>query len=153
MIHRSDLHRILLEACQEAGVTLVNDVLVQRVETEGDKARAYTASGDVYEADAVLAADGLKSSLRGGVATDGPVSSAYVAYRGTVPITPETPAADLEDVIVYLGPNCHLVQYPLRKGELITTGTITRAFPAAPGERWSTKVTGFDLPGMDLEFY
>lgn len=42
---------------------------------------------------------------------------------------------------------------PLRKGELISTGTITRAFPAAPGERWSTRLTGFDLPGMSVEFY
>ncbi|KQQ90028.1 FAD-dependent oxidoreductase [Arthrobacter sp. Leaf137] len=141
VIHRSDLHRILLEACQEAGVTLVNDVLVQRVETEGDKARAYTASGDVYEADAVLAADGLKSSLRGGVATDGPVSSAYVAYRGTVPITPETPAADLEDVIVYLGPNCHLVQYPLRKGELLNTVAV---FKSASFERGEEQYGGVD---------
>jgi 2-oxo-3-hexenedioate decarboxylase len=45
------------------------------------------------------------------------------------------------------------VNPPLRKGELISTGTITRAFPAAPGERWSTRLTGLDLPGMDVEFY
>ncbi|WP_416417304.1 FAD-dependent oxidoreductase [Paenarthrobacter aromaticivorans] len=141
VIHRSDLHRILLEACQEAGVKLVNDVLVQKVETEGDKARAYTASGAVYEADAVLAADGLKSALRGGVANDGPVSSAYVAYRGTVPITPETPAADLEDVIVYLGPNCHLVQYPLRKGELLNTVAV---FKSASFERGEEQYGGVD---------
>jgi 2-oxo-3-hexenedioate decarboxylase len=42
---------------------------------------------------------------------------------------------------------------PLRKGELITTGTVTRAFPAAPREKWSTIVQGFDLPGMAVEFY
>ncbi|RDV08706.1 FAD-binding protein [Arthrobacter sp. RT-1] len=141
VIHRSDLHRILLEACQAAGVTLVNDVLVQKVETDGGKARAYTAAGAVYEADAVLAADGLKSTLRGTVANDGPVSSAYVAYRGTVPITSETLAADLEDVIVYLGPNCHLVQYPLRKGELLNTVAV---FKSASFERGEEQYGGVD---------
>ncbi|MEO6529348.1 MAG: FAD-dependent monooxygenase, partial [Specibacter sp.] len=35
VIHRSDLHRILLEACQESGVTLLNGVFVEKVETEG----------------------------------------------------------------------------------------------------------------------
>lgn len=33
---------------------------------------------------------------------------------------------------------------PVRKGELVTTGTLT-------GERWSTKIDGFDLPGLSVE--
>ncbi len=41
---------------------------------------------------------------------------------------------------------------PLRAGELITTGTVTRAFPVKPGERWTTDVSGVELPGMDLSF-
>lgn len=40
--------------------------------------------------------------------------------------------------------------YVLRPGDLITTGTITTAFPVSAGERWSTKVEGIPLPGMDL---
>ena len=40
----------------------------------------------------------------------------------------------------------------VRKGEIITTGTVTRAFPIAAGERWSTEVTAFDLPGLDIRF-
>lgn len=141
VIHRSDLHRILLEACQDSGVTLLNGVFVEKVETEGDKARAYAANGDVYEADAVLAADGLKSTLRKAVSEDVPVPSSYVAYRGTVPITDATPKADLEDVIVYLGPNCHLVQYPLRKGELLNTVAV---FKSPSFERGEEQYGGVD---------
>ena len=147
VIHRSDLHRILLEACQENGVTLLNGVFVEKVETEGDKARAYAANGDVYEANAVLAADGLKSTLRKAVAEDAPVPSSYVAYRGTVPITDATPKADLEDVIVYLGPNCHLVQYPLRKGELLNTVAV---FKSASFERGEEQYGGVRLGGADI---
>jgi 2-oxo-3-hexenedioate decarboxylase len=39
---------------------------------------------------------------------------------------------------------------PVQAGEMITTGTLTRAFPIRPGERWSTQIAGFDLPGMDV---
>jgi salicylate hydroxylase len=134
VIHRSDLHRVLLEGCQEAGVTLVNDVLVESVETVNGRGIVHTASGEDYEADVVIGADGLKSTLRPLVANDEPVSSAYVAYRGTVPITDKTPKADLEDVVVYLGPDCHLVQYPLRKGELLNTVAVFKSPSFESGE-------------------
>ncbi|MDQ0678474.1 2-polyprenyl-6-methoxyphenol hydroxylase-like FAD-dependent oxidoreductase [Arthrobacter pascens] len=141
VIHRSDLHRILLEACQAAGVRLVNDVMVESVETVNGRGTAHTASGAVYAADVVIGADGLKSTLRTAVAQDGPVSSSYVAYRGTVPITENTPKADLEDVIVYLGPDCHLVQYPLRKGELLNTVAV---FKSPSFERGEEQYGGVD---------
>jgi salicylate hydroxylase len=141
VIHRSDLHRVLLEGCQAAGVTLVNDVLVESVETVNGRGIVHTAAGVDYEADVVLGADGLKSTLRPLVADDEPVSSAYVAYRGTVPITADTPKTDLEDVVVYLGPDCHLVQYPLRKGELLNTVAV---FKSPSFERGEEQYGGVD---------
>jgi 2-oxo-3-hexenedioate decarboxylase len=41
---------------------------------------------------------------------------------------------------------------PLQPGDVITTGTVTRAFPMNAQERWTTRVTGIDLPGMDVAF-
>jgi 2-oxo-3-hexenedioate decarboxylase len=41
---------------------------------------------------------------------------------------------------------------PLMAGEMITTGTVTRAFPVKAGERWTTRLDGIDLPGMDVTF-
>lgn len=141
VIHRSDLHRVLLEGCEAAGVKLVNDVMVDSVETVNGRGIVHTAAGVDYEADVVIGADGLKSTLRPLVAGDEPVSSAYVAYRGTVPITAETPATDLEDVVVYLGPDCHLVQYPLRKGELLNTVAV---FKSPSFERGEEQYGGVD---------
>jgi 2-oxo-3-hexenedioate decarboxylase len=40
--------------------------------------------------------------------------------------------------------------YAFRVGDIVTTGTVTRAFPVAPGERWSTKLEGIPLPSMDV---
>ena len=40
---------------------------------------------------------------------------------------------------------------PLRAGEIITTGTLTRAFPVLSGERWATEINGYALPGLSVE--
>jgi 2-oxo-3-hexenedioate decarboxylase len=39
---------------------------------------------------------------------------------------------------------------PLRAGELVTTGTLTRAFPVTAGEKWSTTLSGINLPGLAI---
>ena len=36
--------------------------------------------------------------------------------------------------------------------EIVSTGTITRAFPVAPGETWTTMLAGIMLPGAALRF-
>jgi len=41
---------------------------------------------------------------------------------------------------------------PLAAGEIITTGTVTRAFPVATGESWHTEVHGLALPPMNIRF-
>jgi 2-oxo-3-hexenedioate decarboxylase len=41
---------------------------------------------------------------------------------------------------------------PLAAGEIITTGTVTRAFPVAPGETWRTELHGIDLNPVTIRF-
>jgi len=41
---------------------------------------------------------------------------------------------------------------PLQAGELVTTGTLTQAFPIRAGETWSTVLDGIALPGITLVF-
>jgi 2-oxo-3-hexenedioate decarboxylase len=41
---------------------------------------------------------------------------------------------------------------PLAAGEIVTTGTVTRAFPIAPGETWHTELQGLALPGLTVRF-
>lgn len=38
-------------------------------------------------------------------------------------------------------------------GELVTTGTLTDARPIAPGQRWTTRLDGIALPGLDVTFH
>lgn len=41
---------------------------------------------------------------------------------------------------------------PLAAGEIVSTGTLTRALPIAAGETWSTRIGGIDLPGITATF-
>lgn len=41
---------------------------------------------------------------------------------------------------------------PLRPGEIVSTGTLTRALPVTPGETWSTRLDGIGLPGISTSF-
>lgn len=44
------------------------------------------------------------------------------------------------------------VRRPLQAGELITTGTLTAAFPLHAGETWRTEIQGIALPGLAVTF-
>jgi 2-oxo-3-hexenedioate decarboxylase len=41
---------------------------------------------------------------------------------------------------------------PLVAGEVVTTGVITDAHPVAPGETWTTEISGLPLAGLSLSF-
>jgi 2-keto-4-pentenoate hydratase len=41
---------------------------------------------------------------------------------------------------------------PLAAGEIISTGTLTRAFPVKAGETWTTKLKGINLEDVSLRF-
>jgi 2-oxo-3-hexenedioate decarboxylase len=40
----------------------------------------------------------------------------------------------------------------LSAGEIVTTGTLTRALPVAPGETWMTELTGIAIDGIRIRF-
>ena len=41
---------------------------------------------------------------------------------------------------------------PLAPGEIVTTGTLTKALPVKPGETWSTELQGVALEGISVRF-
>jgi 2-oxo-3-hexenedioate decarboxylase len=44
------------------------------------------------------------------------------------------------------------INSPLATGDIVATGTLTRAFPILPGERWSTALHGIELGGRPVWF-
>ncbi|WP_406462433.1 FAD-dependent monooxygenase [Streptomyces sp. NBC_01622] len=134
VIHRSDLHAILVDACRAAEVELVTDAHVDDVEVTDIGATAVQGAHR-HPAALVLAADGLQSGLRARLSADTPVNSAYVAYRGAFPMSAvgDLDGLSADDVVVYVGPGCHLVQYPLRGGAMLNQVAVFRSPTALAG--------------------
>jgi salicylate hydroxylase len=120
VMHRSDLLAILVEACRDGGlVSFETDKEAVAIEDLHDCARVSCRDGSEYRAEALIAADGLWSLARRTLFSDDPVQTPkYVAYRGTIPTSEITMYARPDDLLIWAGPEMHLVQYPVRGGEL-----------------------------------
>jgi 2-polyprenyl-6-methoxyphenol hydroxylase-like FAD-dependent oxidoreductase len=137
--HRTDLHRILLDGCRDSGVALETGRNVQRVDGDGDAAFTYCADGSVYRSAVVLGVDGLNSTLRSAVVDDEPVNSGFVAYRGTLPMESAADDVHADEMVVWIGPGRHFVQYGLRRGEILNQVAVFRSPAFGRGERdWGT---------------
>ncbi|WP_043929731.1 FAD-dependent monooxygenase [Bacillus sp. EB01] len=119
VLHRSDLHRVLVEACEKNPlISLVNGQTIDTVEQNEEEVTVINKNGERHVGKAVIGADGLWSKARKYFSDDKPICSQYVAYRGTIPISEVSGDAEMDDVIMWIGPNLHVVQYPVRRGEL-----------------------------------
>ncbi|MFC0527696.1 FAD-dependent monooxygenase [Phytohabitans kaempferiae] len=125
--HRSDLHDLLLEGCRKAGVALEPARDVTEVVPDADGVTVRSADGRTNRCLAVVAADGLHSRLRALLSDDEPICSGYVAYRGAIPIDSARHRADLDDVVAWIGPGVHFVQYTLRAGALYNQVAVFRS--------------------------
>lgn len=140
VMHRSDLHGLLLREARRLGVELITSADCADYENVPNGVQIRFTDGRTDQAEVVIAADGLHSVARRLLADDEPVNSAYVAYRGAVPF--EAVAENeifTEDVVVYVGPRCHFVQYPLRDGEMFNQVAVFESAKARAGiEDWGT---------------
>ncbi|MCF7547467.1 FAD-dependent monooxygenase [Pseudonocardia sp. WMMC193] len=140
VMHRSDLLQILLDACTaEPSITLENNRTVTDVVVDADSVRIDCANSFQYRADVVIGADGLRSRLRRLFVDDEPVCSGYVAYRGTMPIAEVPTDVESNDVVLWVGPRMHLMQYPVRAGALYNQVAVFHSESFASGrDEWGT---------------
>jgi salicylate hydroxylase len=115
--HRADLVRLLSARLPVGAVR--TGCRCTGFEQVGDTARVCFGDGTVTEADVVVAADGIHSTLQHQVVPPSqPVASGTVAYRGLLPhdLVPDWPTADW---LMWLGPGRHFLAYPVRAGRLV----------------------------------
>lgn len=116
VIYRADLHGAFLDVCRShEAITLVNKERVIAYENAANRVRVRTEAGHVYEADAAIGADGVRSKIREQLTGGDPLRlSGHVAYRAVLPI--ESMPEDLRwnAATLWAGPKCHMVHYPLQ---------------------------------------
>jgi salicylate hydroxylase len=130
MVHRADLHRILLEGLvKTAGARSVRfNAHCVGLESAHDASTVLLADGERENFDVVVACDGVHSALRAALGhVDKPVFMGCIAWRGLVP-TAELPAHLRAPVGTnWIGAGRHVITYPVRRGELMNfVGIVER---------------------------
>ncbi len=137
--YRPDLHRTLADALPDGVLRL--GVRVDGVEQDDSGVTVVTEQGERIRADAAVAADGIRSRIRGQlVGEDNPTFSNTVVYRGVVP------RADVAHLhpdrlnLYWLGPYRHGVAYWIAGGSLLAVNC------AVQDAEWSRESWTLEAP-------
>jgi len=146
MVHRGDLHRVLLDAFEARSDRPV------RLNARVVKARSTAAGvtfelndGSEHSARALLAADGVHSVLREQLlGEDKAQFTGLLAWRGLVPVDRVSEHLRAQVGTNWVGPGAHVITYPVRAGELMNVvGIIERE--GWRSESWNERGTHAEL--------
>ncbi len=128
IIHRVDLHNVMLDACRrDPLVTLEADAMVSRFADHGDRVSVTTEDGRSFEGTALIGADGIRSRTRAQLFADGdPLPNGFIAFRTIVPMSDVKAEIQRDIVALWAGPGFHIVHYPLRHGTLFNIVAVFR---------------------------
>jgi len=120
VIYRADLHKVLVDACRAHDrITLRTGEKITAMTQSDAGVQVTTGSGNTFAGQALIGADGLWSKVREAIVGDGkPRVSGHIAYRAVLPADQMPQALRFNEMVLWAGPKLHLVQYPLRRGEL-----------------------------------
>ncbi|MGK5628754.1 FAD-dependent monooxygenase [Streptomyces sp. URMC 123] len=118
VVHRADLHTLLLDACLASdAIELHSGKVATGYEQDGRQATVLLADGGRFTGDAVIGADGIRSAVRRRLVGDGdPRISGITVYRAIVPMERVPEELRWNSVAWWAGPKCHLVHYPIAGG-------------------------------------
>ncbi len=130
MVHRADLIQILFQACKAQGVRFA---FSQSLSSENLLSSAFGSEAAAGPMDLVIGADGVRSNMRTALlGPSKPFFTGQVAWRALVPNSMDHP----NKVMVHMGPERHIVSYPLRGGSLVNLVMVQERRLWA-GEGWS----------------
>ena len=117
VIHRADIHLSILEAVQDHPlITFRTSTRVEKLEQDERGVTVTDQRGERHTADAVVGCDGGKSAIRQTLIGDQPRVTGHVVYRAVVDVENMPQDLQVNAPVVWAGPHCHLVHYPLRGG-------------------------------------
>ncbi len=146
-IHRADLHQLLLTALRAYSDVHLN--LGETIEHYREADGVVTVrdqANKLIEGDALVCADGVHSRLRRQLLGDGPPrATGHLAYRAMVRQAELPQRLRTQQVTAWLGPRLHVIQYPVRRGELQNLVVIVQGPAPADMERWDHAANAQDL--------
>ncbi|MDR1969615.1 MAG: FAD-dependent monooxygenase [Burkholderiaceae bacterium] len=146
-IHRADLHRMLCGAVmKQTGIYINLNRGLRVFQDDGNAVTLTTTTGQHVEGDALLGADGVWSRVRQQLLGDGaPRVTGQVAYRAMLLQSALPLAMRTTQITAWLGPDLHVVQYPVRRGEWMNVVAIVPGKPPADLQNWDHNASAADL--------
>jgi 3-hydroxybenzoate 6-monooxygenase len=143
VIHRADAHQSLLDGATASKdrIELLTGTTVTRVEQDANSVTVFDAKGGSHRGAALIAADGVKSAIRKQFVADEARVSGHVVYRAVVEKKDFPRDLQWNAASIWVGPNCHLVHYPLRGGEQYN---VVVTFHSRDKEAWSVRAGSRD---------
>lgn len=142
MIHRGDLHSLLLSAVRKLkpdAIRLGSRLLELFQDSRG--VTALFANGSRASGTVLVGADGVHSRVRSSIF--GEAKAVYTgcsAWRGVIPAERLPEKFRLTSGVNWVGPHRHVVTYPLRRGELINFVGVVET-DAWKTESWTSRGT------------
>jgi salicylate hydroxylase len=134
VIHRADVHLSLLEGAMETGrVEFVTSTRATRIDQDSQGVTVTDQHGVQHHGLALIGADGVKSVVREQFVGDPARVTGHVVYRAVVEKKDFPQELQWNAASIWVGPNCHLVHYPLRGGEQYN---VVVTFHSRQQEEW-----------------
>jgi len=134
VIHRVDVHDSLLEGAQETGqVEFHTSSRVEHIDQTPDGVTVTCTDGRRFVGQALIGADGVRSVVRAQYVGDPHRVTGHVVYRAVVDRKDFPENLQWNAASIWVGPNCHLVHYPLRGGEQYN---VVVTFHSRQAEEW-----------------
>ncbi len=146
MVHRGDLHRVLLDAFEARSDRPVRlNARVVHAQSTASGVTFELNDGSQQSAAALLAADGVHSVLREQLlGEDKAQFTGLLAWRGLVPVERVSEHLRAQVGTNWVGPGAHVITYPVRGGALMNVvGIIERE--GWRSESWTERGTHTEL--------
>ena len=146
-IHRADLHSLLLKAVEQEGtVQLHLGRWLESVVDTGSAVQIKALDGIPMEAQALIGADGLWSTVRHNLLNDAePRITGHLAYRALIAQRDLPAYLRSQQVSVWMGPDLHVVQYPVRRGHWLNVVAIVKGQVIGDVDDWDQETHASDL--------
>lgn len=124
-VHRADLHTVLLEEAQRLGVVIRLNSNILKINTASAKPSIMLSTGETFECDVIIGADGQRSVCRESLlGNDPPIDSGDEVFRITVNTSQVIKHPELVGLVdppnfnLWAGPQSMAMVYPLKKDNL-----------------------------------
>jgi salicylate hydroxylase len=137
VIHRADIHLSILEAVEKDPlINFRTSTRIVSLDVSESRVVLVDSQGNHHEADAVIGCDGVKSVVRDNLLGDAPRVTGHVVYRAVVDAQNMPEELRVNAPMLWAGPRCHLVHYPLRAGEQYN---LVVTFHSREQEEWGVR--------------